>query len=1063
MKKFYFLFIIIALFTTLTACDDGNNIDPGIEDELKGPFSITIEEDVQEWVSVDKTSAMENEKVTISVTIPQGKEVEVKVFMLFDKENQNYIGFGITKINDTTYTFFMPIGDVKVKATFSEPALKVFSAELEGTTLKWDANIRENYSFSVTISNPDRSNPSTYAVDKDKRELDLANLDVFSNFSGKYVEITVAIVDETSWKVSSYNFNAVITNQELPVLNEPTDLKIENNIVSWKWIDVDNECGGFIVTVNGFSSKIQYYPYYKLNVGFEDEDYTISVRAQGVSGKSNASKESTIEYQYKVPVYNVTYNLNDGTNQSQTIKTVSGKISDYTPERTGYIFNGWYTSNDNGSTLQRRFTNNELVQDDLNLYADWVEKENTGGIQKLPKPKVTVLGTIARWQAISGTNGYHVQISQGNEIIYDENVNQTQIDISNFYYEEGKNVSFKVRARGDGETTANSDYTSVSVKTSLIPEDFISNVIVDYNIGVVYWTLFEDVAYYVNGFNTSVYDKITGSFIGGYYSSNPEFVFYESLPAGEYQLEIFMNGINKNVVSSFTNIRLNSPELEIVQTDTGWNISWEAVRYADNYEVVVNGKKSTTENTYFDIPAGDDIEISVRASDSNADYIMSRAKKITIKKETDSIKITLPDRTVCWVIMDAEYTIDPLKFKNDKIIFLGTKLHIEGNFEDLKYNSIVSAFNLEELSIFHVSYDVSIASKFEDNLPKNLKRVTINSGATFINSLFRGLEALEVITLGSGFLQIEGGAFADNLLLRELNFSDDLLFINSAAFNYDSPLITKENGHYYLQANGNDYYVYLTSDLNRAVTELNQATKIIAGHAFYNSKNISENFILPETLVVIGNYAFAYTEISSIVLPETLKVIGRGAFYACSNLSEVRIPESITEIKERAFSNCSSLTDFYIHENIKSFAVYAIDIDINQVILDAGVYYLGTENNPYFIALQVKDEESSEIILNDNCVVLSDYLFLNMGNLTNIVFSDSIKYLGEYLFTNCYYLKEISLSKNVVLTELTLSLSSLDSIYYAGTKAEWNAMYNYNGWYDFNITVYCSDGNIELD
>ena len=59
-------------FYNLTACDDGN-IDPGIEDELKGrSFSITIE-DVQEWVSVDKTSAMENEIVTISVTIPQGK------------------------------------------------------------------------------------------------------------------------------------------------------------------------------------------------------------------------------------------------------------------------------------------------------------------------------------------------------------------------------------------------------------------------------------------------------------------------------------------------------------------------------------------------------------------------------------------------------------------------------------------------------------------------------------------------------------------------------------------------------------------------------------------------------------------------------------------------------------------------------------------------------------------------------------------------------------------------------------------------------------------------------
>jgi hypothetical protein len=325
------------------------------------------------------------------------------------------------------------------------------------------------------------------------------------------------------------------------------------------------------------------------------------------------------------------------------------------------------------------------------------------------------------------------------------------------------------------------------------------------------------------------------------------------------------------------------------------------------------------------------------------------------------------------------------------------------------------------------------------------------------------LEALEVVTLGSGFLRIEGGAFVHNPLLRELNLPEDLLFIHRNAFNNDSPVITKENGHYYLQVNGNDYYVYLMSDPNQTVTELNGATKIIARNAFAYSKNVSENIILPEGLVSIGDYAFAYTEISSIIFPETLTIIGSSAFYACRNLTEVRIPKSITEINENTFLNCSSLTDFYIHENIKSFGVYAIDTDINQVILDAGVYYLGTENNPYFIAIQVEDEESSEITLNDNCVVLSDYLFSNMQNLTNIIFSDSIKYLGKYLFTYCYYLEEISLSKNVVLTEPTLASSYINEIYYAGTKAEWNAMYNYTGWYNFNKTVYCSDGNIELD
>ena len=72
-----------------------------------------------------------------------------------------------------------------------------------------------------------------------------------------------------------------------------------------KWVDVNHECGGFIIIVNGKSNKLQYYPI--IICRRSEIKYSQSALCPGCFRKSNASEIVTIEYDYKVPVCDVTF------------------------------------------------------------------------------------------------------------------------------------------------------------------------------------------------------------------------------------------------------------------------------------------------------------------------------------------------------------------------------------------------------------------------------------------------------------------------------------------------------------------------------------------------------------------------------------------------------------------------------------------------------------------------------------------------------------------------------------------------------------------------------------
>ena len=91
----------------------------------------------------------------------------------------------------------------------------------------------------------------------------------------------------------------------------------------------------------------------------------------------------------------------------------------------------------------------------------------------------------------------------------------------------------------------------------------------------------------------------------------------------------------------------------------------------------------------------------------------------------------------------------------------------------------------------------------------------------------------------------------------------------------------------------------------------------IADNAFTMVGNLFDsNFILPETIVSIGNRAFSGLKIKKLMLPDSVTSIGEEAFYQCYDLENITLSKNLTFMGDRAFSECYNLEKITIPEGV---------------------------------------------------------------------------------------------------------------------------------------------------
>ena len=207
----------------------------------------------------------------------------------------------------------------------------------------------------------------------------------------------------------------------------------------------------------------------------------------------------------------------------------------------------------------------------------------------------------------------------------------------------------------------------------------------------------------------------------------------------------------------------------------------------------------------------------------------------------------------------------------------------------------------------------------------------------------------------------------------------------------------------------------------------------IARGVFYQNKRISR-IELPESVEFIGDYAFAESNVSTIIIKGApvigahafeksyasdisfggTRVIGENAFAYCWSLKTLVLPSGIEEIQKGAFYYCPNLSDVYYNASASANGVFAKDYD--------------TQSTPVTINIHIKDLKNwCEYPLNLDS---KTKIFLNEALLEDVNVPEGTLYIASNAFKNYTYLKSINIpnSTEEVGSEAFLGCKALEHV-----------------------------------
>ena len=219
-----------------------------------------------------------------------------------------------------------------------------------------------------------------------------------------------------------------------------------------------------------------------------------------------------------------------------------------------------------------------------------------------------------------------------------------------------------------------------------------------------------------------------------------------------------------------------------------------------------------------------------------------------------------------------------------------------------------------------------------------------------------------------------------------------------------------------------------------AITSVSFGNKlnVIGSSAFYKCGSLSCELHLPESLKIIGSYAFQNCSLSgNLILPNNLEEIGTSAFFSAGNfIGGVTIPEKIKTLPHGVFlqSEFSGTLNLNNVESIGDNCFNSCKFT-GELIIPEGVTEItgGSFRNNRFTSvrfpstlkrilsgkiLDITFEGNlfNELIFPEGLTSIEDGAFMNCGNILSISIPSTLSFIGSKAFSNCFYISKIQSS-----------------------------------------------------
>ncbi len=388
---------------------------------------------------------------------------------------------------------------------------------------------------------------------------------------------------------------------------------------------------------------------------------------------------------------------------------------------------------------------------------------------------------------------------------------------------------------------------------------------------------------------------------------------------------------------------------------------------------------------------------------------------------------------------------------------VGLQVANAANWEDILYYEIMS--NGTEIEV--VCCDDSVSGEFIipdkiDGIPVtrigdeaftgccSLERIIIPNSVTSIgSSAFAMCESLTEVIIGNSVVSFGDWSFLECHRLASIIIPDSTIDIGEGAFSWCCSLesITIPNSvtsigdgafdrcnlltvycskdsfaHNYADENGINYEFMNVDDNFPFTYEKLNNTEIVITSC---DRNVQGELIIPDEIdglpvTGIGDYAFEWCSLTSIVIPHSVTNIGNSAFSGCTSLASIIIPDGVISIGEWAFYNCYSLTSITIPDSVTSIGQNAFSNSSyfdNLSNWENDVLYIGD----HLIAAGQNIEGSYTINSGTKCVANTAFQMCN--SLTSIIIPNSVTSIGKAAFAQCSSLESIEIPNSVTRIE----------------------------------------------